>query len=444
MPELSIENGINTNGNRDLAPITVKERLPIIDILRGFAILGILLLNMREYSFPHGFNTIYLEMFPGMINKIVYWGSVFFFQSKLATMLSILLGLGMAVQVARAQEKGKPFTGFYARRMFFLLLIGVVHDLVLFPGLILPIFSVMGFFLLFFQKRSRKTVFTWFIIFSLLPIMITAVRYGIRRAAAPPPANTQIVQNHDKTSSSTQQDVKKQREEKRRQKRWDRCNETIDTFRNGNYFDMVRHRFDVLRKQTVPIIIFWGWATLGLFLLGVWIWQKGILQDIEGHLKFLRRTLWLSLAVGLVSTSIASLMRFVLTLPSNLFFTIITLLSRIAGATALCLFFMSAVVLLTRKEKWKRFLMPLAAVGRLAFSNYVFQTLLCTTLFSSYGFKMFGKTGPVVNLLLIFIVWAIQVPLSVWWSRRFRFGPVEWLWRSLTYGKRQPMRLEPK
>jgi uncharacterized protein len=333
----------------------------------------------------------------------------------------------------------------YARRMFFLLLIGVFHDLFLWTGIILPIFGTTGFMLLFFQNRKSKTLITWLIIFWLTPLTITGVRMIINRASAPPPADTRVVNTTD--ASSGKHTAEKQKEEKRKKRMEEKrreYDEIIRIYREENYSDMVLHRTEILTKKNVSIIIGWGWFTVGVFLLGIWVWQKRILQDIEGHLKFLKRVLWFSLAVGLAGMSLFYLMRFVLK-PSRTLFTVIGgILVRHIGTVSFSLFLMTVIVLLTRKEKWKRFLMPVAAVGRLAFSNYVFQTVLCTTFFYSYGFGMFGKTGPLMNLFIIFIVWGVQVPLSVWWCRRFRFGPVEWLWRSLTYGKRQPMKLRKR
>jgi uncharacterized protein len=257
----------------------------------------------------------------------------------------------------------------------------------------------------------------------------------IERTSAPPPAETRMVDTTEKQNDEKQ---KKRREEKRREH-----DDMIHIYREGSYSDMLLHRGEGLKK-TALIIIQWGWFYAGLFLLGIWVWQKRILQDIAGHLKFLKRVMWISLAVGLAGTSLSYLMRFVLK-PSasrTLFTVIADILARHIGTVSFTIFLMAVIVLLARREKWERLLMPVAAVGRLAFSNYVFQTVLCTTFFYSYGFGMFGKTGPLANLFIIFIVWGIQVPLSVWWSRRFRFGPVEWLWRSLTYGKCQPMKLK--
>ena len=98
---------------------------------------------------------------------------------------------------------------------------------------------------------------------------------------------------------------------------------------------------------------------------------------------------------------------------------------------------------LSQRETWQRRLAPLAAVGRMALSNYLLQSLICSTIFYSYGLALFGKIRPSLGLLLTTIIFLIQIPLSVWWLRRFQFGPVEWLWRSLTYWQCQPMRVSP-
>jgi len=111
------------------------------------------------------------------------------------------------------------------------------------------------------------------------------------------------------------------------------------------------------------------------------------------------------------------------------------------AAPAMTFFYASTIVLLTQDEAWLRRLAPLSAVGRTALSNYLLQSLICTTIFYSYGLGLFCKVGPSRGLLLTFVVFLVQMPLSMWWLRRYQFGPVEWLWRSLIYGQRQPMRV---
>ena len=103
------------------------------------------------------------------------------------------------------------------------------------------------------------------------------------------------------------------------------------------------------------------------------------------------------------------------------------------------------LLLLTQCEAWRRRLAPLATVGRMALSNYLLQSLICTMIFYSYGLALFCKVRPSLGLLFTIVIFLVQIPLSVWWLRRFQFGPIEWLWRSLTYWQRQPMRVaEPQ
>ncbi len=107
----------------------------------------------------------------------------------------------------------------------------------------------------------------------------------------------------------------------------------------------------------------------------------------------------------------------------------------------MCFFYVSTLVLVLQREVWRGRLAPLAAVGRTALSNYLLQSLVCTTIFYSYGLGLYGQVGPALGLALTALIFALQIPLSMWWLRRFRFGPAEWLWRTLTYGKLQPMRV---
>ncbi len=122
-------------------------------------------------------------------------------------------------------------------------------------------------------------------------------------------------------------------------------------------------------------------------------------------------------------------------------FTLLGLVGYLVGSPALSLAYASGLTLLAQHRGGQRLLNPLVAVGRTALSNYFFQTLVCTTLFYSYGFGLYGQVGPAFGIVLTLVIFAAQVYLSNLWVRHFRFGPLEWLWRSLTYGKRQPLRL---
>lgn len=187
--------------------------------------------------------------------------------------------------------------------------------------------------------------------------------------------------------------------------------------------------------------IVWAPHVFAMFLLGLYVGRLGVFEDPLAYRKLSHRATRWGVGVGLLGN-----LGFVLAaelsdsdVPSAM--GLVTTVCFVFGATALCVGYASTLVLLTQRKGWGTRLAPLGAVGRMALSNYLLQSVIATTLFYSYGLGLYGKVGPAVGAVLAAVIFVIQVALSVWWARRFRFGPVEWLWRSLTYGKRQPMRI---
>jgi uncharacterized protein len=400
--------------NQEVGPISIQERFAIIDVLRGVAILSILFLNMHPFCFPENYQGLYIKIFDGPIDKIMFELVEFFGRGKFYSMLSFLFGLGMAVQVSRSHDTGKNFSLLYSRRLLLLLAIGLFHDLFLWGGIILIIYSCMGFFLLFFKKRHPKTLLTWAVIFMLIPTIVNMV-FPHKKT---PPANGAVVANQQQTQETA---IKK-------------VNDAVKIYREGSYWDLFSLRIKKL-VRTVIITARAGWGILGLFLLGIWAWEKRIFQDLEKNTKFIKRTWWYSFFLGLGGTLIYYLMGKLFISGQPLFVEIISDMIHIVGTTGLSFFYISSIVLLVRKDFWKRIFKPFEAVGRIALSNYFLQSLICTTLFYNYGFKLFGKINPLIAFLLVFPISAIQLFFSNWWLKHFRFGPVEWVWRSLTYGK---------
>jgi uncharacterized protein len=110
----------------------------------------------------------------------------------------------------------------------------------------------------------------------------------------------------------------------------------------------------------------------------------------------------------------------------------------------LCIAYVGLIALLFQRERFRRLVQPFAIVGRMPLTNYLAQSVLATTLFYSYGFGLFGKVGPALGLLITAAIFIVQVVYSSFWVARFRFGPLEWLWRGATYGKLPPLRAKPK
>jgi uncharacterized protein len=179
---------------------------------------------------------------------------------------------------------------------------------------------------------------------------------------------------------------------------------------------------------------------LGLFLFGLYAGPRRFFQNLQSYLSFFRRARWWALGLAIVGMMVRA---GVLNLPpviGQYFNAFASEVLETAGSLALSFFYASAIILVAQRPAWKTRLAPLAAVGRTALSNYLFQSLICTTIFYSYGLGLFGRVGPAWGLALTIAIYSIQVPVSVCWLRHFRFGPMEWVWRSLTYGRLQPVR----
>src|SRR5262249_167807 len=214
--------------------------------------------------------------------------------------------------------------------------------------------------------------------------------------------------------------------------------ESLRAYSHGKFAEIMAERGRAI-AWTFSQPIAW-FQILGLFLMGLYAGRRQIFQKLPTYLPFIRKAIWWALALGLGGIlARAGIFR----LPDR---RVAYLTSRAhgvletAGYLALSFFYAGVIVLLAQWQAWKMRLAPLGAVGRMALSNYLFQSLICTTIFYGYGLGLFGKVGPAAGLGLTLAIYATQIPLSLWWLRRFRFGPMEWIWRSLTYRKLQPMR----
>lgn len=405
-------------------PITAQERIEVLDVLRGFALLGILVVNMHFFSLP--FTSFALEPhgFPGLADRVSEWLIRFAAQAKFYTLFSFLFGLGFAIFVTRADEKGRDGTRLFVRRILALLLIGTVHAFLIWPGDILMTYAVGGWILLLFRKRKPKTLILWAVILTLFGPLMMASFAGLIHMGMQNP--------------SSRVEIEKERAQQEQQMR-------------GIYEDgMVAYSGDSYARATArrafDVKIYWTWApffmpsVLAMFLVGLWAYRRGIFQDVQAHLPFVRKVWAWTLPIGIIGNGVGTYLGEITnpTWPSGLgavgqlFFAI--------GAPALSMFYASSVVLLWHTG-WRERLRPLTYVGRMALTNYLLQSIVCTLLFYGYGLGMFAKMRPLYWIPLAVVIYAAQIPLSRWWLSRFQFGPAEWLWRTLTYGKPQPMGL---
>jgi uncharacterized protein len=430
---------LHMHENKDsslLEPIPRAARIEALDFVRGLALLGILFINMPVYNAPvyAVFHNDVSGWYPAWYDKAAVWLIRFVAESKFYTLLTFVFGVGFGVQLSRAAARGmERFGWFYSRRLLVLLVLGLAHLLLIWSGDVLHVYALVGFLLLPFRKRRQKTVLIWALCLTILPWISTAAYVTVRAVRDTPEQQAERQRKRAEERAKLPQELRAE----------------VETNASGSRGQVLKLR----AKQAVEgVRLETLWALFEMwpmFLLGLWVARRGFLEDLPGHLPVIRRLFWWGLIVGVGLSLGLAIWRVRLGTdapPLLSFFH--RLLGNLVARPFHALFYATGLVLLLQSEAWRRRLEPLAAVGRLPLTNYIGQSLLCVTLFYGVGFGfggfgLFGKVAPAAGLALMLVVWAVQIAFSAWWSARYRFGPVEWLWRSLAYGEPQRMRLEP-
>ncbi|WP_296246017.1 DUF418 domain-containing protein [uncultured Stenotrophomonas sp.] len=390
-------------------PVATSERIATLDVLRGFALFGILLMNMEAFSGPMDMSFTGIDPhWQGWD----YWADAFvyvFVQGKFFTLFSLLFGAGFAVMAQRAAVAGRDFTRFYLRRSLGLLVIGVLHGLLLWSGDILVAYALLSFVLLAFREAPR----------SWLPALGTMAYLGAAVLMLMLGALMQLV---PADAASAQAAAAAKAIEAQRQ-----------AYGHGSYLQAVAQRLlDVFASLGALLVV--GPQVLGMFLIGAWFARSGAIAEPGRYPRLWAGLRWLLLPIGL---AVMLLSTWVLPYNAPGQFNM-----RSAGAYALTAVagLMMCLGYLAWGVRWSRHLQWLAPAGRMALSNYLGQSLVCTLVFYGYGLGWFEQVGRASQLLFAVVLFAMQVLLSQLWLRRFQYGPVEWLWRAFTYLQLPPLR----
>ncbi len=407
-------------------PVAHSERIQELDILRGFALLGILLVNMRLFSYPVQELLLGSEAVGPTVDRVAAWAVQVFAESKFYPIFSFLFGLGFALQIQRAEARGTRFVPFYLRRLFVLLLIGVAHAVFIWVGDILVLYALLGAVLLLcFRRRSPRTLLLWAGIFLAVAALLPVGLSGLALLAKFTPAGAAEVRASFAASEAGLRTEAAQ---------------AVLVYASGSFAEITVQRLSDLRLM-YGVAIFLAFNVLAMFLLGLYVGRRGILHNIAAHAPLCKRLFWWGLTLGVSSNVAYTILNGGPEFALPTWLDVLADAARALGAPALALSYIAGLTLLLRNDAWRARLSPLAAVGRMALTNYLLQSVVATTLFYGYGIGLFGQVRPAGGVLLTIAIFAAQIPLSVWWLGRFQYGPVEWLWRTLTYLRRQPLRL---
>jgi uncharacterized protein len=411
-------------------PTQPHERVELIDILRGFALFGILLVNMMHFAWPIYREAIDITLWTGPWDRAAEVLIAFLAEGKFFTLFSLLFGLGLAIQLERAEAKGVAFVPLYVRRLVILLAIGLAHAFLFWWGDILTYYALLGFLLLLFRHKTPRALLAWAGALVLVPIVINTLLVGAVILGRTTPEGTAQL---EATLAQTEATYRAAFEQ------------ALAVYGGSDFLAMIPQRIGDWGFATVGVL-YGGmlFVVLAMFLFGLYFGKRRLLHDAASHLRLWRKVFGWGVAIGLVGNALYVVLARAGGALEPSWGTLVGLVGFLVGAPALSLAYASSLVLLVQRPSWLKRLRPLAPVGRMALSNYLLQTLLATTLVHGYGLGLYGRIGPAAGIALTLAIFAVQIPLSAWWLARFRFGPLEWLWRNLTYGRLQPLRYDSR
>jgi uncharacterized protein len=403
-----------------ISPISSRERIEILDVLRGLAVCGILIGNMQWFS-GYGFMPPALAQQSPNSDQLTHFLVHFFVEGKFYSIFSFLFGFGFALQISRAQERGDLKASLFKRRLFWLLVIGLLHAYLLWAGDILSVYALMGFVLILFRKKTDGSLLKWALVLLAIPILTYLLFYILFVAFVPPEALAKFdagrIDFWNEAVRKVQQSSYPQ----------------IITDFNLNY--IVGRYAGLILDMRLPKL-------LAMFLLGFYAYRRGFFQNLSKHQPFIRRVLVYGLILGLVGNiAFAALAGKEAVFPPTPA-GIAGVISYAFGVPALALFFIALVATLWQKAVWRKLLAFLAPVGRMALTNYLLQTVICVLIFYGYGFGQFGRVGARVATLIALAIFLFQILVSALWLKFFSYGPMEWIWRQLTYRQRLNLRLK--
>jgi uncharacterized protein len=401
-------------------PVQQHDRLIVVDILRGIAVLGILIVNMSMINTPFFYLQFAgIDMWTSLWDEWVEAFIYVFAQGKFYTLFSFLFGLGFILFMERAEFKVRYPALLYLRRLIVLLGFGLIHAYLIWWGDILVTYALGGLLLLAFYKVKPKTLIIWAVLLQTTYLCIIGLNVGLTSLVEK--ANPGILAAEYQAVIN---DYKY------------RIEGSMHAYGEGTFAEIMNQRiqdfhFSMASWETAVFTV------LPMFLLGIYAGRIKIFQQIQDYSSLIRK-IWIwsfTVGFGLNLLKLWSTEKIDPLLPS--IYNTYQALGMTVGDTAMSLFYIASIVLLTKQVRWRERLKPFANVGRMAISNYLFQSVLCTTLYYSYGFGLYGQVGPLLGLILALFIFAFQLYASRLWLQRYHFGPVEWLWRTLTYGRLQ-------
>jgi len=396
-------------------PALAGERIIAIDVLRGVAILGILIMNIQSFGMiAAAYINPTAEGDLSGANYLVWLLGHLLADQKFMTIFSMLFGAGVVLMTERQVQAGGSPARFHYRRNAILILFGLLHAYLIWEGDILVSYGLTAMVVYFGRRLAPR----WLILIGILALCVPTLVYlamGLTLPFWPKESVAEVMQMWRPDPEKVAAELASYR---------------------GSWLAQMKFRVhESLILETIAFVLWTFWRVSGLMLLGMAFFKMGILSAARS-----RRFYWwmacLGLSVGLPLTLLGVIRNQAHGWDLGCMFQ--GSIYNYWGSLGVSMGWIALVMLLCRSGRWPALQLRLAAVGQMALTNYLLQSLLCTTLFYGHGFGLFGKLSRVEQLGIVGVIWALQLLLSPLWLKYFTFGPAEWVWRCATYWKILP------
>lgn len=419
----------------------VTRRIVCLDALRGVGVLGILVMNVYVFSMPFAAYTNPLIMGgTDVLNLGIWFATHIFFDQKFMSIFSMMFGAGMIMMMQRAEARGRRFGPIYYRRLFWLLVIGALHAYLIWFGDILFMYAAVGILVFLFRHRSARTLIV--IACVLLPIgMLTSfgASYYVEDAQQRV-AEIEAMLAEGGTADEEQQRTLEEWEASRpfMAPTESDIRKDVEAYRGG-YTEIVTHRMPTaVMMQTQGVLSFGLWRVGALMLIGMALMKLGVFTG-ERTPAFYRKLMWSGYGLGLPLTVFSAFDLYLHDF-EPVYVWRYGMFANYIGSVLVAFGHIGLVMLIATTGRLQALTARFAAVGRMALSNYLMHSVILTSVFYGYGLGLYGSVPRFGQMGFVAAVLAIQLWLSPLWLARYRFGPVEWFWRSVTYWRWQAFR----
>lgn len=405
-------------------PVSAGERVEEMDVLRGVALFGVFLMNLTGFASAGLMATEQqvLSLPTAALDNATHELLGWLVENKANTLFAFLFGLGFYLQMQRLEGRGADFERIYRRRLTVLLVMGLIHLVFFWAWDILHLYALAGFALLGMRRLSDRALLVGGLLLALFSLtvhecVVGFVGEGIKQGWPDPYADAAVLARQQVSIA-------------------------------GDYPGLIRvfAEYAWVDYLLNGLLLGWFLYALGRFMLGAWVGRHGWLQRANDYLPGFRRVMRVTIPAGLILSGIATLVHVHDDggrLPEWADWEFVSEALHLLSVPVLATGYLCAIVVGLHTPVGRRLLAPFAYAGRMALTNYVTQTFfMAFVLFGvGPGLALAGHIGTTAALGIVVVAYAVQVWFSRWWLARFRYGPLEWIWRALTYGARPAMRV---